>query len=266
MSSNPAVKEFIASKASTAQDDQLRQNYTQMKDLYDKKLWHQLTLKLSSFVKLPQFDRGVELIELYDRFIRDFEAKINQLELVKIALSIRRQITDVNDAVNWLQKISEKISSESQKEAYSYILAEIAWLKLNLGLLDDTKALTDKIAGILDTITGADPIVYSAFYRVLSLYYKRKVAPTEFYRNSLLFLVYTPLEQVPLAEQASLAFDMGLAALVANDIHNFGELLAHPVLKSLDGSKHAWLKEFLFAFNSGDLERFERLFGSQEGD
>lgn len=37
MSSNPSVKEFIASKASSAQDDQLRQNYTQMKDLYDKK-------------------------------------------------------------------------------------------------------------------------------------------------------------------------------------------------------------------------------------
>jgi len=37
--------------------------------------------------------------------------------------------------------------------------------------------------------------------------------------------VYTPLEQIPVADQVSLAFDMGLAALVATDIHNFGELV-----------------------------------------
>ena len=51
------------------------------------------------------------------------------------------------------------------------------------------------------------------------------MAPSEFYRNSLLYLVYTPLEQIPVADQVSLAFDMGLAALVATDIHNFGELV-----------------------------------------
>jgi len=71
--------------------------------------------------------------------------------------------------------------------------------------------------------------------------------------------VYTPLEQVPPAEQSGLAFDMGLAALASTDIHNFGELLAHPILKSLEGSKHGWLKDFLFAFNAGDLEQFEKL-------
>jgi len=214
---------------------------------------------LVTFVKLQQFDKGTELLEVYDRFIRDFEAKINQLELVKIALSIRRQITNILDTVTWLQKIAEKISPEHEKEAYSYIIAEIAWLKVNLDQLEETKALTDKISSILDTITGADPLIYSAYYRVLSFYYKKKVAPTEFYKNSLLFLVYTPLDQIPILEQASLTFDMGLAALVSTNIHNFGELLAHPILSSLDGTKFAWLKELLFAFNRGDLDKFDYL-------
>jgi hypothetical protein len=52
-----------------------------------------------------------------------------------------------------------------------------------------------------------------------------KVAPTEFYRNALMYLVYTPLELIPLDKQQTLAFDMGIAALVATDIHNFGELV-----------------------------------------
>jgi len=264
MSLNPAIKEYIASKANTTQDDELRSFYQQMKDLYEKRLWHQLTLKLVTFVKLPQFDRGAELLEVYDRFIRDFESKVNQLELVKIVLSIRRQISKPEDAIVWLQKISDKINSDNEKEAYSYLIAEIAWLKLNLNLMDETKAITDKVAINLESLTGVDPLVHSVYYRVLSLYYKKKVSPTEFYRNSLLFLVYTPLDQIPTAEQTALTFDMGLAALVSTDIHNFGELLAHPILSSLDGTKHAWLKEFLFAFNSGDLDKYDRLLVSHK--
>jgi len=209
-------------------------------------------------VKFPQFDKGTELVELYERFIRDFESKMNQLELVKIVILIVRQIPDREQAIQWFQKISEKINPNNEKEAYVYILSEIAWLKVLGDQMDDTRTLTDKVGSILDTMTGADPIVYSAYYRVLSLYYKKKVAPTEFYRNSLLYLVYTPLELIPVSEQAGLAFDMGLAALVATDIHNFGELLAHPILKSLDGTPRSWLKDFLFAFNSGDLDKYDQ--------
>lgn len=40
-----------------------------------------------------------------------------------------------------------------------------------------------------------------------------------------MYLVYTPLEQLSVAEQQSLAFDMGIAALVSNDLYNFGELV-----------------------------------------
>lgn len=35
--------------------------------------------------------------------------------------------------------------------------------------------------------------------------------------------------------------------------------LAHPILKSLDGTPHKWLADLLHAFNSGDLGKFESL-------
>ena len=62
-----------------------------------------------------------------------------------------------------------------------------------------------------------------------------KVVPTEFYKNSLMYLVYTPLEGIPSSEQQSLAFDMGIAALVSNEIYNFGELVRHrPLIVQLN--------------------------------
>jgi len=219
-------------------------------------LWHQLTLKLENVVSTPAFDSGEDLLNLYNNFIKDFETKLNQLVLVKICLRIIAK-ADNEKKAEFLRQLSERLNPKLEKEAYALCLSGLASTLLELNRLDEAKALADKIQGILDTITGADHLVYSNYHRVLAQYYKRQVSPTEFYKNSLLYLVYTPIESIPAAEQNALAFDMGLAALVSRDIFNFGELLAHPVLNSLQGTPNAWLKDFLFAFNSGDVARYE---------
>jgi len=73
----------------------------------------------------------------------------------------------------------------------------------------------------------------------------------------LLYLAYTPLEAIPLPDQVKLAFDVGIAALVGNNVYNFGELLQHPIVQVLRGTEHAWLGELLFAFNAGDIKTYQ---------
>lgn len=53
-----------------------------------------------------------------------------------------------------------------------------------------------------------------------------------------------------------------MAALISESIYNFGELLLHPILNSLGGTPHAWLRELLFAFNRGDLAAYDVLAGN----
>jgi len=207
------------------------------------------------------------MTEIYERFIKDFEIKINQLKLVKLALSIMTHFSNAQTCATFLQKLADKIHPDAEKEAYCLALSEVALLQLTkLNLADESKVIADKVGAILEKITGADPVVYSSYYRYLSLYYKLKVVPTEFYKNSLMYLVYTPLETILITEQQSLSFDMGIAALVAQDIHNFGELLAHPVLSSLKGSNREWLIHFLFSFNSGDIDKFEKFLITNAND
>ena len=47
--------------------------------------------------------------------------------------------------------------------------------------------------------------------------------------------------------------DLSLAALLGENIFNFGELLGHSVLQALQGSGYEWLAELLAVFNAGDL-------------
>lgn len=257
MSSSPAVKEYINNLANTTTNEEAKQLYTQMKDLYDKKLWHQLTTKLETLVELPIFDKGNDLVQFYNNFIKDFEKKLNQTTLLKLVLRITRQITDTTENINFLQKTLEKLNPVAEKQAYALCLTQIAFLKLKQNHLEESKTDLDKVGSVLDSMTGADQIVYSNYYRVLALYHKVKVSPTAFYKNSLMFLLYTPDEKIPLPEQQALAFDLGIAALVSTDIHNFGELTAQPILSSLNGTPGEWLRHFLIAFNAGDIGRFE---------
>ncbi|KAL1139629.1 hypothetical protein AAG570_006607 [Ranatra chinensis] len=55
------------------------------------------------------------------------------------------------------------------------------------------------------------------------------------------------------------AFFLGLAALLGEGVYNLGELLAHPILESLRGTPNAWLIDLLYAFNTGDISKFEQM-------
>jgi len=66
-------------------------------------------------------------------------------------------------------------------------------------------------------------------------------------------------DTLPLNEHKERAFYLSLAAILGEGIYNFGELLQHPILGSLNGTRDQWLVELLFAFNRGDLDKFEQL-------
>ena len=60
-------------------------------------------------------------------------------------------------------------------------------------------------------------------------------------------------------ERQERAFYLSLAAILGDGIYNFGELLMHPILNSLTGTRDQWLVDLLFSFNRGDLDKFEAL-------
>ena len=107
----------------------------------------------------------------------------------------------------------------------------------------------------LDSYLGImDPVIHSHMYLALLEYHKvRTFVPAlspflssyvlcpvyslsvlaqvkglaaDFFRNSLLYLTYTPLASIPEQAQISLANDVSLAALLGHDIYNFGELVS----------------------------------------
>jgi 26S proteasome regulatory subunit N9 len=54
------------------------------------RLWHQLTLKLLEFVDNPAAQPY--RLDLFDKLVRDFETRLNQLRLVELGVKVSRDI------------------------------------------------------------------------------------------------------------------------------------------------------------------------------
>ncbi|KAM7507257.1 hypothetical protein LguiA_017710 [Lonicera macranthoides] len=236
--------------------------YNTLSDLYQRKLWHQLTLKLEQFLALAVFQAGDALIQLYHNFITDFETKINLLKLAHFAVIVSRQYSEKEAAIAYLEGVIEKLRATREmhiEEPVLYIKMQRAIFELERGDQKECKKLLDDGKSTLDSMTDVDPSVYASYYWVSSQYYKARQEFAEFYKSALLYLAYTSDESLSESFKLDLAFELSLSALLGESIYNFGELLAHPIIKSLIGTKAEWLYYILEAFNAGDLVRYQEL-------
>mmetsp|Transcript_98157 Transcript_98157/g.154715 ORF Transcript_98157/g.154715 Transcript_98157/m.154715 type:complete len:206 (+) Transcript_98157:1-618(+) len=72
-----------------------------------------------------------------------------------------------------------------------------------------------------------------------------------------MYLAFTPLSDIPEKERSRLAFEIVVAALIAPEEFIFGELAQQELLKSLDGSQYAWIKDFVVAFAEGKFSLYD---------
>ncbi|KAG0497882.1 hypothetical protein HPP92_002238 [Vanilla planifolia] len=241
---------------------ELAEWYAALADLYQRKLWHQLTLKLDQFVALALVQAGDTLIQLYHNFITDFETKINLLKLAHFAVVVSRQYTEKEAAISYLEGVIEKLRATREirmEEPILYVKMQIASFRLETGNQKECKKLLEEGKTKLDSTTDIDPSVHASFYWISAQYHKFRQEFAEFYKSALLYLAYTEVDTLSETFKLDLAFDLSLSALLGDNIYNFGELLAHPIIKSLIGTKAEWIYHILQAFNGGNLARYEEL-------
>ena len=227
-----------------------------MSDLFTRKLWHPLTLLLEAFVKLPA--AAPQLQAVYETFVADFKHRLNKLALARIQVAVAKQLGDTSQQAFFCKAAAEE-AGKDDRQARAFILCELARLQLDAGQVDDCKAQLDDAAGYIESAAGLENDVQAAYYRGWAGYYKIKGPAAQFYKHALLLLAYAPLSTMSKAEALTISFDLGIAALVGEGLYNFGELLEHPVVATLEETDFAWLAELLRAFNAGDISQYEAL-------
>lgn len=256
--STTKVYAFLTGKVAAAQatDPALAGEWDSIEQLYTRKLWHQLSVKLLEFVRHETFAGGTGLVELYHNLIKDLEDRINPFTLVKLIYSVIAQIPDPADAIDLLGPIKEKIKHDVT--ATISIGTIVASLNMAQGNLKEAKQMLDDCNEQLEKLPGVSP-VHGDYYKASSYLCKIQGRHADFYHDSLRYLGTVELDSLTVPETVERAYDMGLAALLGEGIYNIGELLSHNLIDSLRGTEKEWLVNLLVAFNTGDVRKFKSL-------
>lgn len=254
-------------------DPELSQLFDDFEDLYERKLWHQLTEKLTTFF---YDDRSKSFrLRLYNQFVNKFLDKINQLSAVDFLLQSLRENENIEESLQYLQDLQQEFKKIDEKKQRNDGLKphvdgnllldiEIARVKLAEGDLVEVRDKLDAIGKILEVQDSVPLRVTGAFYSCNASYYQVKKDFNNFYYTSLLYLSTISSDEqnhrLTKLEQQQLAYNLCIAALLGDHIYNFGELLNHPIISSISGDKeYEWLFRFLNALTEGDFHKFDEI-------
>lgn len=239
-------------------DPELGPVFFSMEDLWERKLWHQLTAVLDDVYSNPRSE-PIRL-RLFTQFVATFQRKISPLRLVSFGLRAAAQAPSRQEALVFLQNLADSVDSPESWDAHLFATIEIARVNLALNNKPAAKVLLDKAATVVDRHEALDPVINAAYYDVKADYFKANTDFTAYYRTALLYLacINVDTDLTPLARQQR-AYDLSIAAILGDRIYNFGELLLHPILLALKNTEYNWLLDLLYALNDGNVGAFESL-------
>jgi len=281
MSSGDSRSVTLASdwlEAEQQRNPTLKEQYATLQANCNKKLWHQVSEQLISFLDQSSF--LPHLLPLHEQVVSRVHKKLNPFDYVRWAVAVAGVVGgpegNVSKSLEFLEGIEKQLkpgegampaahTKEQDEQAMKLLSLELLRRRLVLpgADLDAAKEQLATIKKSMDHHTGVmDARIYAAYYQASYEYHKLRSNPQEYYTNALLYLTYTPLTTIPASTRAALASDIGLAALLGKNIHNFGELLQHPILKDLEvaGHEFEWLPKMLRTFNGGKIKEFDQIF------
>ncbi|KAJ0406547.1 hypothetical protein P43SY_004436 [Pythium insidiosum] len=173
------------------------------------------------------------------------------------------QFADAAQSQDFLATLETHLASKKQHEAALLCKMQVAKWQLRRGpeFFGAVKSTLEEQKPVIEALVGAEPVVHSAYYRVACDYYGARGPAHLFYKNALMFLAYTQYEEMPTQERFDLAVNISIAALTGDGVFNFGEVIATPILRALEGTEKQWLSELLHAFNKGDIDKFNEIIG-----
>lgn len=278
---------FLTEQASKYPE--LSADYQALQNFYENKQYHQLTEKLDAVVKDRSKWNGLNMVDLFNSFISDFKNRINPVSLADLAITASKQLfpsrpyvpSELSVATKFLEELETFLSQGSTKNALlgsseslsanalHLCRSELFLLKIHGERTEGGKQLLlqelKARAEALEDLRSPEPLVQSSFHRCAAELHRSMGNYGQFYKSCLMYLVFTPTENVANDEGVKLATDLSFAALLGDGIYNFGEIITNDILTVLDGTDKVWLKEMLELFHNGNLAGFSPLVKNNRG-
>ncbi len=130
----------------------------------------------------------------------------------------------MDSKVEFLQSNAEFVKND--KDARTLLDLFTASAFFEAARTSDGRLILDRYDSVVPVSSAEyDTVVNSAYYLAVTMMNRQLGNLAEFYKNSLLFLAYTPIEQLDEASRQRIGSEVALAALCAEKVYQFNELV-----------------------------------------
>lgn len=193
---------------------ELSEDLAALGELYHKKLWHEISVKLEELIATPRFQTDGVLIALYQNFIASFASHINLLKLAKFAVAASRQIPSSQEGADFLRDVISGLENlgtpRSAAQPVLFLRMQVAQYQQAAGEMEAAKKAFDAGDRELEGLEGVDPTVSAAVYAVGMAHHKARQDYGGFYRAALRYLSYIRQEDLPAEERLVSGGDWGV--------------------------------------------------------
>lgn len=193
-----------------AEHPDIAADVAELASLYQRKLWHQLTLKIEACFSSAAFNRGDLPVQLFNSFISDFAHKINLLKLAHFAVHAAKYVGSPAQSIELLNGVIARLGDlkgVKVAEPVLFLRMHVAQYKLETDAVADAKTMVEEGREKLETLSDVDPSVSAAVHYVASLYFKGVGNFAEFYRSTLMYLSFVSSDSLP--EVCCCCFEIG---------------------------------------------------------
>ncbi|KEG01288.1 26S proteasome regulatory subunit RPN9, putative [Plasmodium vinckei vinckei] len=228
--------------------------FNEIKKYKEKKHYHELTLEIQKFVNTKDIEDR-DKFRLFYTYLSPIIKKLKKTIYAELLYIVTSNF-DAEWTINYVKETEKDL--ENDKDA---IIIYRCILILKYTKLNDFKSCENEIEftkNMLQGVIGLNIIAHKFYNFALMNYYKALNKSELFVKYALLYLAYTPLNNLDEAEKIEIGTHICIYSIISEDVYNIGEIIQLPLVSVCikNNEESNWLYQLIYAYNEGSIDMF----------
>ncbi|CRG97319.1 26S proteasome regulatory subunit RPN9, putative [Plasmodium gallinaceum] len=232
-------------------------NFDEIKSYKEKKLYHELTLEIQKFVN----NKNVNIKDKFRLFYTYLSPLITKLKKT-IYAELLYLVTinfDTKWTVNYLKESEQNLENDKDAIIIYRCILILKYIELN-----DFKSCENEIENtknMLQGVIGLNVASHKFYNFALMNYYKVLNKSDLFVKYALLYLAYTPLDDLDESDKIEIGKYICIHSIISEDVYNIGEITQLPLINVCikNNEETKWLYQLIYVYNEGKIDAFNEI-------
>lgn len=266
--SSGEIQDFANEKAETLIEELKGKyptlNFDNIVVYMNKKLHHELTLEIENLVKGKELE-DKDKFRLFYSCLYPLMKKLKKTIYAELLYLVSRSV-DANWTINYIKE-SEAVL-ENDKEGLIMFQCILVLKYTELSQFKSCEEVIEKTKKMLQGVIGLSVFVHKFYNFALMNYYKALNMSDLYVKYALLFLAYTPLDDLEDSEKMEIGKYICIHSIISEDVYNIGEIIQLPLISVClqKTPEIAWLYQLILVYNEGKMDFFFEVVKKYEAD